>query len=80
MAKDEIVNPTPMDDDRVYDDQIRPARMQDFPGQEPIKEKLAIAIAAAKQRQEPLDHLLLSGPPGLGTRCGPLRWTNFTAS
>jgi Holliday junction DNA helicase RuvB len=38
----------------------------EFPGQEPIKDKLHIAIAAAKQRKEPLDHLLLSGPPGLG--------------
>jgi holliday junction DNA helicase RuvB len=66
MAHDEIVNPAPMDDDYAYDDQIRPQRLQDFPGQVPIKEKLDIAIAAAKQRSEPLDHLLLSGPPGLG--------------
>ena len=66
MAHDEIVNPAPIDDDQIYDDQIRPQRLTDFPGQNPIKEKLGIAIAAAKQRGEPLDHLLLSGPPGLG--------------
>ena len=66
MAKEEIVNPAPMDDDRAFDEQIRPSRLQDFPGQVPLKEKLTIAIQAAKQRSEPLDHLLLSGPPGLG--------------
>ncbi|MBP8129753.1 MAG: Holliday junction branch migration DNA helicase RuvB [Candidatus Hydrogenedentes bacterium] len=66
MADMEIVSPQPVDDDRVFDEQIRPQRFEDFPGQDPIKEKLRIAIAAAKQRGEPLDHLLLSGPPGLG--------------
>ncbi|MBI2432361.1 MAG: Holliday junction branch migration DNA helicase RuvB [Candidatus Hydrogenedentes bacterium] len=66
MPKDDIINPVPMEDDAAYDDQIRPQRLQDFPGQDPIKEKLLITIQAAKQRKEPLDHLLLSGPPGLG--------------
>ena len=66
MANEEIVNPAPMEDDSGFDEQIRPQRLEEFPGQELIKEKLRIAIAAAKQRGEPLDHLLLSGPPGLG--------------
>ncbi len=66
MASEDVVNPAPMEDDGSYDDQIRPQRLGDFPGQDPIKEKLHIAIAAAKGRQEPLDHMLLSGPPGLG--------------
>ncbi len=66
MPHDEIITPRPIDDDASYDDQIRPRRLDDFPGQEPIKEKLRIAIQAARQRREPLDHLLLSGPPGLG--------------
>lgn len=66
MDHDDIINPTPVDDDVRYDDQIRPQRLDDFPGQEPIKEKLRIAIQATRQRGEPLDHLLLSGPPGLG--------------
>lgn len=66
MDKSDIINPAPVEDDRNYDEQIRPARLGDFPGQEPIKEKLRIAIQAARQRREPLDHLLLSGPPGLG--------------
>ncbi len=66
MPREDIIVPTPMDDDSIFDDQIRPQRLSDFPGQDPIKDKLGIAIAAAKQRKEPLDHLLLSGPPGLG--------------
>ncbi len=66
MANADLVNPEPLEDDRSYDEQIRPAKLADFPGQEPIKDKLRIAIQAAKQRNEPLDHLLLSGPPGLG--------------
>ena len=41
MANEEIVNPSPMEDDRSYDEQIRPQRLPDFPGQDPIKEKLA---------------------------------------
>ncbi|MCK5863083.1 MAG: Holliday junction branch migration DNA helicase RuvB [Candidatus Hydrogenedentes bacterium] len=66
MSNDDIITPKAIADDVLFDDQIRPQKMDDFPGQEAIKEKLTIAIQAAKQRQEPLDHLLLSGPPGLG--------------
>ncbi len=66
MANEEILNPAAFADDAVLEDQIRPQRLTDFPGQEAIKEKLGIAISAARQRAEPLDHLLLSGPPGLG--------------
>lgn len=66
MSKDEMVSPEPTGEDRDFDEQIRPQRLIDFPGQEPIKEKLRISIAAAKQRRDPLDHMLLSGPPGLG--------------
>jgi holliday junction DNA helicase RuvB len=45
---------------------LRPARLSDFVGQEDVKEKLEIYIAAARGREEPLDHVLLHGPPGLG--------------
>jgi Holliday junction DNA helicase RuvB len=45
---------------------LRPSRFDDFPGQTKIVEKLKIYIRAAKQREEPIDHVLLSGPPGLG--------------
>lgn len=66
MAAEEILSGGPTGEDREYEERIRPERLDEFPGQEPIKEKLTIAIAAAKGRREPLDHLLLSGPPGLG--------------
>ncbi len=66
MSEDNVLDPGVRDDDSAYDDRIRPQRLDDFPGQEATKEKLQIAIQAARQRNEPLDHLLLSGPPGLG--------------
>ena len=47
-------------------DSLRPQMLNDFLGQEGIKKNLKTFIEAAKQRQEPLDHLLLIGPPGLG--------------
>jgi Holliday junction DNA helicase RuvB len=45
---------------------LRPRRMEEFVGQEELKERLAILIEAAHSRREPVDHLLFSGPPGLG--------------
>ena len=66
MPTDEVIDPKPSGDDNLFDEQIRPQRLGEFPGQEPLKEKLRIAIQAAKQRSEPLDHLLFCGPPGLG--------------
>ena len=45
---------------------LRPRRLDEFVGQERVKEQLAIALAAAKARGEALDHVLLVGPPGLG--------------
>lgn len=48
------------------DDGLRPRKLGDYIGQKSLKEVLDIAIRAAQSRQEPLDHLLLYGPPGLG--------------
>ncbi|SVE47550.1 uncharacterized protein METZ01_LOCUS502061, partial [marine metagenome] len=45
---------------------LRPGVFSDFTGQLKVKERLGIAVEAAKQRSEALDHILLSGPPGLG--------------
>ena len=45
---------------------LRPSLFSDFVGQAKVKERLEIAVQAAKQRGEPLDHILLNGPPGLG--------------
>jgi len=53
-------------EDLVLDRTLRPRRFEDFVGQERVKENLRIYIEAARRRKEPLDHILLSGPPGLG--------------
>lgn len=50
----------------VTEETIRPSKLKDFIGQEGLKETLSIAIEAAQKRNKPLDHILLSGPPGLG--------------
>ena len=49
-----------------FDRSLRPRRLEDFVGQEAIKDQLAVSIAAAASRGEALDHVLLAGPPGLG--------------
>lgn len=49
-----------------FDIALRPRRLDDFIGQKTFVENLGIYISAAKKRNEPLDHILLSGPPGLG--------------
>ncbi|MET0511521.1 MAG: Holliday junction branch migration DNA helicase RuvB [Thermoleophilaceae bacterium] len=54
----------PAEDD--IDRSLRPKKLEDFVGQEPVKDQLAVFIAAAKARGEALDHVLLAGPPGLG--------------
>src|ERR1017187_10316825 len=52
--------------DKTLDVSLRPGLFADFQGQGKVKERLELAVEAARQRQEPLDHILLSGPPGLG--------------
>ena len=61
-----IISGKLQEDDLALDTTLRPRRIEEFIGQEKIKENLGIAIAAAQQRGEPLDHVLLYGPPGLG--------------
>ncbi|MCB9878619.1 MAG: Holliday junction branch migration DNA helicase RuvB [Planctomycetes bacterium] len=52
--------------EREFDRSLRPSTFTEFVGQEQIRDNLRIAIAAATERREPLDHVLLCGPPGLG--------------
>jgi Holliday junction DNA helicase RuvB len=52
--------------DQVLDQKLRPERFSDFSGQPMVLERLALAVEAARQRGDVLDHVLLSGPPGLG--------------
>jgi Holliday junction DNA helicase RuvB len=49
-----------------FDNRLRPTRFDDFVGQQRVRERLLLAVEAARQRNESLDHVLLSGPPGLG--------------
>lgn len=60
-----LVSGQPRPDDRI-DHALRPQKLTDLIGQEQVKENLQILIAAARQRKEPLDHVLFYGPPGLG--------------
>jgi Holliday junction DNA helicase RuvB len=62
MREDSILNPARGDDDLT----LRPRRLDDFIGQAKVKERLRISIEAARTQGRPLDHVLLSGPPGLG--------------
>lgn len=69
MAIDRIVNTTIADDDtneQIIEVTLRPQRFDDYIGQERLKKNLQLAIDAAKKRGEPMDHVLLYGPPGLG--------------
>jgi holliday junction DNA helicase RuvB len=52
--------------DKEYDKVLRPKMLSDFAGQKSVVENLEVFVQAAKQRNEPLDHVLLHGPPGLG--------------
>lgn len=52
--------------DNSYDKALRPKTFDEFPGQEKVKDKLKVFVEAAIGRNEPMDHVLLSGPPGLG--------------
>lgn len=54
------------EDDLEIDRSLRPRSLDEYLGQARVKENLAVLIEAAIQRQEPIDHILLSGPPGLG--------------
>src|SRR5487761_1342709 len=60
-----LQDPEALPEDEL-DRSLRPRRLEDFVGQESIRDQLAVSIAAAAERGEALDHVLLAGPPGLG--------------
>jgi Holliday junction DNA helicase RuvB len=66
VSRTEITTPEILPDENSTDVSLRPSRLTEFIGQERVKESLQIAIDAAKQRGDPLDHILFFGPPGLG--------------
>ena len=65
-AKNPIVKPETNEGDKNFENSIRPKTLDSYIGQSALKETLKITIEAAKKREQPLDHLLFYGPPGLG--------------
>ncbi len=65
-AKPTILNEQETEEEVVLNLSLRPSKLNSFVGQKEIIDNLKICLTAAKQRKEPLEHLLLSGPPGLG--------------
>ncbi|HEY7399975.1 MAG TPA: Holliday junction branch migration DNA helicase RuvB [Actinomycetota bacterium] len=67
MTDDRVIDPSELTpEDREFDVALRPRTLGEFVGQERVKEQLALLIDGARARSEPVDHLLFSGPPGLG--------------
>jgi holliday junction DNA helicase RuvB len=66
QKKSEILSPKTNEHEQIEDETIRPKKLVDFVGQDKLKKKLAMYIAAAKARNEQLDHIIFYGPPGLG--------------
>lgn len=66
MSAERLVNPHSDSDDQQVEKSLRPRTLSEFIGQEKVVEQLRIAIAAARGRNESLDHTLFYGPPGLG--------------
>jgi Holliday junction DNA helicase RuvB len=66
MSNDRLVTTSPIDDDVQYEAGLRPRTLDEYIGQDRVREQMQVAITAAKQRGEALDHVLLYGPPGLG--------------
>ncbi len=66
MTSAPFLAPSIREDEEAVEQTLRPRSLDDFVGQERVKEQLGIALAAAKARGEALDHVLLVGPPGLG--------------
>ena len=66
MGTERLVSGKIQEDDYPLDTSLRPRRLADYIGQDRVKDNVHIGITAAVQRNEPLDHILLYGPPGLG--------------
>ncbi len=63
---EELTQATFIDIDENLEQQLRPHRFADYPGQDAVKQNLEVYVAAARKRGKPLDHIILHGPPGLG--------------
>ena len=65
-APDRLISPVAGSEDASLDRAVRPKRLADYIGQQPLREQMDLFIRAARARNEALDHVLLFGPPGLG--------------
>ena len=61
-----VIKKYSLEDDKTIDNTIRPETIEEYIGQTDVKENIKVFVEAAKLRNEPLDHVLLYGPPGLG--------------
>ncbi len=66
MSDDRLIIPARIDDEAQYEAGLRPRSLDDYIGQDRVRDNLHVSIAAARGRSEALDHVLLYGPPGLG--------------
>ncbi|MGE5391930.1 MAG: Holliday junction branch migration DNA helicase RuvB [Deltaproteobacteria bacterium] len=66
MSDDRLISPHALGEEDYNETSLRPLRLHEYIGQDKVKENISIFIAAARERAESLDHVLLSGPPGLG--------------
>lgn len=76
MDDDRLITPGQMEDEELFEANIRPRNLNEYIGQAQVKENLQVFIRAARERGEALDHVLLFGPPGLGktTLANILAW------
>jgi holliday junction DNA helicase RuvB len=66
MSDSRLITPSRVDEDAQFEAGLRPRTLDEYIGQERVRENLVVSITAARQRAEALDHVLLYGPPGLG--------------
>src|SRR5262247_188433 len=66
MAEREVLTGAALEDDAAVEPRLRPQTLTEYIGQTKVRENLSVFLAAARGRNEPLDHVLLTGPPGLG--------------
>ena len=66
MSEERIIDPTVGREEAALEASIRPKMLDDYVGQQPVREQLKVAIEAARARGEAMDHVLIFGPPGLG--------------
>ena len=71
MDEPRVITPARVDEDAQYEAGLRPRSLDEYIGQERVRENLQVSIAAAKQRGEALDHVLLYGPPASARRRWP---------